>query len=138
MRRIAAVLVTGAVGMAAAGCGEDESYSNEPRPPSPIVLTASINKDAVSVSPSSFGAGPVRLVITNQTSAAQEITFASSGGSAGFEQQTGPINPGNTATLKATVPRGKVTVEVQSDAINPAELEVGKERSSAQNELYQP
>ncbi len=124
--------------LGAAGCGEDESYSNDPRPPSPIVLTASINKDEVSLSPSDIGAGPVSLIITNQTSAAQEITFATTGGSAGFEQQTGPINPGDTATLKAVLPRGNVTVRVQSDAIDPAELEVGAERPSAQNELLQP
>ncbi len=137
MRRTA-VLITGAVVLGAAGCGETESYSNDPRPPSPIVLTASIGKDRVSLSPSSIGAGPVSLVITNQTSAAQEITFGTSGRSAGFEQQTGPINPGDTATLKAVVPRGKVTVKVQSDAIEPAELKVGAERPSAQNELLQP
>ncbi|MBA2348443.1 MAG: hypothetical protein H0V81_09120 [Solirubrobacterales bacterium] len=137
MRRTAA-LITGAIVLVAAGCGESESYSNDPRPPSPIVLTASINKDAVSVSPTSFGAGPVSLVITNQTSAAQEITFGTSGGSAGFEQQTGPINPGDTATLKAVVPRGSATVKVQSDGIDPAELKIGAERASAQNELLQP
>ncbi len=124
--------------LGAAGCGEDDSYSNDPRPPSPIVLTASINKDKVSLSPSNIGAGPVSLVITNQTSAAQEITFGTADGSAGFEQQTGPINPGDTATLKAVLTRGKVTVKVQSDAIDPAELKVGAERPSAQNELLQP
>lgn len=137
MRRTAA-LITGAVVLVAAGCGETKSYSNDPRPPSPIVLTASIGQDAVSVSPKSFGAGPVRLIITNQTSAAQEITFGTSGGSAGFTQETGPINPGDTATLKAVVPRGKVSVKVQSDGIEPAELKVGPERASAQNELLQP
>ena len=137
MRRIAA-LVTGAVVLFAAGCGESESYSNDPRPPSPILLTASISKNAVSVSPTSFGAGPVSLVITNQTDAAQEITFKTAGGDAGFSQQTGPINPGDTATLKATVPKGQATVRVQSDGIRPADLKVGTERESAQNELLQP
>lgn len=131
-------MVAGAVVLVAAGCGEDESFSNDPSPPAPIVLTASINKNAVSLSPSSIGAGPVSLIITNQTSAAQEVTFGTSGGSAGFEQQTGPINPGGTATLKAVVPQGRVTVKVQSDAIDPAELKVGEERPSAQNELLQP
>ncbi len=138
MRRTAAALLTAATGLLATGCGSDEDdYANDPRPPSPIVLTASIGKGEVSVSPRRFGAGPVNLVITNQTSAPQEITFAGSGGNA-FRQQTGPINPGDTATLKADVPRGRLTVRVQSDAIDPARLNVGAERRSAQNELLQP
>lgn len=120
------------------GCGDDDSYSNDARPPSPIVLTASITKNQVAVSPDRFGAGPVNLVITNQTSAAQEITFETAEGAAGFTQRTGPINPGGTATLKADVPRGKVTVDVQGEGIDPAELTVGRMRASAQNDLLQP
>ncbi len=139
MRRIAALATAGAA-LLAAGCGgDDEGYANDPRPPSPIVLTASIGQNEVSVSPDEFGAGPVSLVITNQTSAAQQITFETAGSEAGFTQQTGPINPGDTATLKADIARpGKVTVKVQGDGIRPAELEVGKQRASAQDELLQP
>ena len=137
MRRIAAI-TTGAVALLVTGCGEEQSYSNDPRPPSPIVLTASINPNEVSVSPEAFGAGPVSLVITNQTSAAQEITFETAGSDAGFTQQTGPINPGDTATLKADVPRGEVTVKVQGDGIDPAQLRVARQRASAQDELLQP
>lgn len=137
MRGIVAI-TTAAVALLASGCGEEKSYSNTPRPPSPIVLTASINPNEVSVSPDAFGAGPVSLVITNQTSAAQEITFETAGSDAGFTQQTGPINPGDTATLKADVPKGKVTVKVQGNGIDPAQLEVAKRRASAQNELLQP
>lgn len=139
MRRIAALTGAG-IALLATGCGgEDEGYANDPRPPSPIVLTASIGQKAVSVSPDTFGAGPVSLVITNQTSAAQQITFESAGGEAGFTQRTGPINPGDTATLKADIMRpGKVTVKVQGDGIEPAELDVGRQRASAQDELLQP
>lgn len=138
MRSIASLAAATAM-VAAAGCGEDQSYSNEPRPPSPIILTAAINPAKVSVSPTRFGAGPVSLVITNQTSAAQEITFETAGSAAGFMQQTGPINPGDTATLKAEIEKpGKVTVKVQGDGIQPAELDVGPRRPSAQDELLQP
>ena len=138
MRRFA-VLVMAAVPATLAGCGGgDQSYSNEPRPAAPIVLTASITKNEVAVSPEQFGAGPVSLVVANQTSAAQEITFETAGGSAGFKQQTGPINPGDTATLKANVETGKLTVRVQGDGIEPAELTVGDPRPSAQNDLLQP
>jgi hypothetical protein len=137
MRRTSA-LITGVVTLLATGCGETKSYSNDPRPPAPIVLTASIAKDAITVSPTTFGAGPVSLIISNQTSAAQQITFSTAGDAAGFTQQTGPINPGDTATLKAVVPRGKAIVKVQGNGIKPAELQVGAERASAQNDLLQP
>lgn len=137
MRRIAAIVMA-ALAPLTAGCGAGESYSNEPRPPSPIVLTAVITPDEVSVSPESVGAGPVRLIITNQTTAAQQITFESTDGAAGFMQRTGPINPGDTATLKADVRRGRVIVEVQSDAIEPAVLTVDATRGNARDELLQP
>jgi len=116
----------------------EESYSNDPRPPSAITRTASINADEVSVSPPRFGAGPISLVIANETSAAQGITFETSGGTAGFTQTTGPINPGDTATLKADVPPGRVIVKVHGNGIDPARLTVGPRRASAQSELLQP
>ncbi len=137
MRRIAATAMA-ATALLAAGCGEDESYSNDKRPSARIVLTAAIGPDEVSVSPMAFGAGPVSLVITNQTGAAQQITFEATGGDGGFMQQTGPVNPGDTATLKAEVPRGKVTVRVQGDEIDPAVLTVGPARAGARDELLQP
>ncbi|MCW3009986.1 MAG: hypothetical protein JWO90_390 [Solirubrobacterales bacterium] len=138
MRRTAALSTT-LMALLVTGCGDEKSYSNDPRPPSPIVLTASINNNKVSVSPTEFGAGPISLVITNQTSAAQQITFETAGSEAGFTQQTGPINPGDTATLKADVQRpGEITVKVQGDGIRPASLDVGPRRKSAQDELLQP
>ncbi len=127
-----------AAALLAAGCGKDESYSNDKRPPSLIVLSAAIRADEVSVSPKRFGAGPVSLVIANQTGAAQQITFETTGGTGGFMQQTGPINPGDTATLRADVPKGKATVGVQGDGIAPAVLTVGAARAGAQDELLQP
>ena len=135
--RTIALTAMAATALVATGCGEDESYPDEERPPSLIVLSAAINADAVSVSPKRFGAGPVRLVISNQTDAAQEITFETTGGG-GFMLRTGPINPGDTATLKADVPKGKATVRVQRDGIEPAVLTVGAPRPSARDELLQP
>jgi hypothetical protein len=131
-------IVAGATVLALAGCGSSGRYRNDPRPPAPIVITAAIGKDRVSVSPRRFGAGPVSLVITNQTAAAQQVTFSSSGGQAGFTQQTGPINPSDTATLKADVPQGAAVVKVTGNAIRPARINVGPQRPSAQNDLLQP
>lgn len=136
--RHGALIAIGLMAVAVAGCGSGGKYKNEPRPPAPIVLTAAISKDRVSVSPSSFGAGPVNLIVTNLTDAAQQVTFETSGGKSGVLQQTGPINPRDTATLKVNVPTGGVTVRVEGTAIKAAQLKVGPMRASAQNELLQP
>jgi len=127
-----------ATALFAAGCGGERSYLNDERLPAQIILTATISPDEVSVSPERFGAGSVSLVIANQTAAAQQITFETTGGDGGFKQQTGPINPGDTATLKADVTEGEVTVRVQGDGIDPAVLTVGAARAGARDELLQP
>jgi hypothetical protein len=121
-----------------AGCGSDTSYKNEPRPPSPIVVTASINKNAVAVSPKRFGAGPITLIVTNQTGASQQVTVEINNGQAGFKGRTGPINPRDTGQLKGNLGRGTYSVHVDEGAIRPARLTVGRERPSAQNDLLQP
>ena len=121
-----------------AGCGSDTSYKNEPRPPSPIVVTASINKNAVAVSPKRFGAGPITLIVTNQTGASQQLTVEINNGQAGFKGRTGPINPRDTGQLKGNLGRGTYSVHVDRGAIRAARLTVGRERPSAQNDLLQP
>ena len=124
-----------------AACGEEDDYANEPRPPSPIVVSAAVTDSRVSVSPREFGAGPVNLIVTNQTDKSQEITLETDeiGGSApGIQQSTGPINPGDTASLKANLKQGTYRVGVDGQNIRAAALDVGTERESAQNELLQP
>jgi hypothetical protein len=124
------------------GCGgEQEAYRNDPRPPAPIVVSAAIGDDSVSVSPRSFGAGPVTLIVTNQTQQARELTLETDeiGGSGpGIEQNSGPINPGDTASLKADLAKGTYSVAVDDRAIRAARLRVGRQRESAQNDLLQP
>ena len=121
-----------------AGCGTDGDYANLPRTPSPIVVTASIGKGAVAVSPRRFGAGPVRLVVTNQTDSAQQIIFESAGGEGGFTQRSGPINPRGTAELKAEVPQGRAVVRVSGKGIDESKLTVGPRRRTGQDDLLQP
>ena len=121
-----------------AGCGGGSDYKNEPRPPAPIVVTASISKDAVSVSPKKFGAGPVTLIVTNQTGASQQLTVEINNGQPGFKGRTGPINPRDTGQLKGNLGRGTYSVHVDGGAIRPARLTVGRQRPSAQNDLLQP
>ena len=132
-----AIVALGAFG----GCGGGSGYTNQPRPPASIVITASISDERVSVSPNAFGAGPISLIVTNQTSAAQRLTLETAnrpGAGPGIRQETAPISPQDTATLKANVTPGRYTIHVGADGIVPARLRVGRERPSAQNDLLQP
>ena len=137
-----AVALAIGVGVSASGCGgDDDGYANEPRPPAPITISASIGDNRVSVSPREFGAGPITLIVANQTNRAQDLTLETDeiGGDApGIEQNSGPINPGDTASLKADLRTGTYRIGVDGDGIRGARLSVGDERPSAQNELLQP
>jgi hypothetical protein len=129
------------IAAALAGCGSGTRSSDDQRPPAAIVLTASISDQRVSISPHSFGAGPISLVVTNQTKAAQRLTLESAdaaGRGPGLRQETAPISPRDTALLKADVEPGRYTVHVVDDGIAAAALRVGPQRASAQNDLLQP
>lgn len=144
MRRsfLSIAVLIGVFAVPASGCGgEEEDYANEPRPPATILISARIGDDRISVSPKEFGAGPIELIVSNQTSEAQELTLETDeiGGDApGIEQNSGPINPGDAARLKVDLRTGTYKVAVDGDGIAPAKLTVGDERESAQNELLQP
>jgi hypothetical protein len=122
------------------GCGSDnKDYKNSPRPAVPIIVTAAINRDQVALSPKVVGAGPISLIVANETGAAQQVTLESEGlDKKGLKQETGPINPTETATLKADIEQGTYSVHVAGDGIRPATLRVGAKRPSAQNDLLQP
>jgi hypothetical protein len=125
----------------AAGCGGGGDYANDPRPPAPINVTAAITNQRVSVSPQRFGAGPIVLVISNQSSTAQEVTFETDelgGSEPGRTFSTTPINPRGTATLKVDVRQGDWKLGTKDGGIRAAAVSVGKQRKSAQDDLLQP
>ena len=128
--------------LALGGCGSSSAdYKNDPRPPGPIVITGYIDDQRVSVSPRSLGAGPISLIVTNQTGAAQRVTLesaAATGSGPGIKQVTAPISPQDTATLKVDVKPGSYSVHVAGGAIRAARLSVGPDRASAQKDLLQP
>jgi hypothetical protein len=129
--------------LGAAGCGSsNDSYKNEPRPPAPVVVSASINDQRVMVSPERLGAGPITLVITNQSNTSQQVTLETEerpgGGPGRRAVETGPINPRETASVKADVVRGTYSLHVAGDGVRAARLVVGRERKSSQNDLLQP
>lgn len=130
-----------ALALGSGGCGDDDSFDNEPRAPAPVTLSASITPTNVTVSPSHLGAGTVELIASNLTSTSQRLTLSSASladGGRSLEQRTGPINPGDSASLKADLAQGTYRVTVRSAAITPATIRVGPPRKSATDQLLQP
>jgi hypothetical protein len=138
----AACALVAAVALAA--CGSDgPKYANAQRPPSPIVISASINDNAVQVSPRKFGAGPITLVISNQSTSSQQVTLETDDqpgdpGPGVKAIATGPINPRETASVKGDVREGTYSLHVGGEGIHAARVVVGKQRPSSQNDLLQP
>src|SRR5919198_1937649 len=140
MRRSARGFVYGAwlpvlaLAAGATACGSDNtSYKNTPRRPAPINVTAAITNSQIKVSPRRFGAGPIVLIISNQSSDAQSVTFETGGGGAGIRQTTSAINPAGTAQLQIDLRQGTYQLSVEDHRITPARVRVGKRRASAQN-----
>ena len=132
--------LTTAATLAVLGCGSSD-YANDPRPPAPINVSAAITNQRVNVSPHEFGAGPVTIVIANESDQAQRVTIESNelgASKPGLKQTTGPINPDGTATLKVDVTEGDYQVSVSGGSVKPASVHVGAQRASAQNQLLQP
>jgi hypothetical protein len=140
--RLFAVLGSAIAIAAIVGCGDDSDYTNVDRPPRPILVTAHIGANKVSVSPAMIGAGPITLVITNQTDRSQQVTLESAdnpgSSSIGTKQETGPINPQDTASIDALVKSGSYRVHVRGNDIRPATVDVGSERESSQQDLLLP
>lgn len=121
----------------AAGCGDDEDFANEPRPPKPIVITSSVAADGITVSPARFGAGEVMLKVVNQTDSSQSLILRNVTG--GVQQRTAPINPADATSITADLRQGRYELAVDgAPAIDAATITVGPQRPSAQNQLLQP
>jgi hypothetical protein len=133
----AALLAT--VAIIGAGCGGEDDFANEPRPPAPVQLTGVITEKGVTVSPDRVGAGPVVILISNQTQRSHTITLEGDS----TTDTVGPINPLDTAKLQQTLEQGRYTVEAGSseavaDELKPATLKVGKPRPPSSDEVLLP
>ncbi|MEA2143120.1 MAG: hypothetical protein QOI64_1550 [Solirubrobacteraceae bacterium] len=130
-----------ALALTAGGCGGDDEFANRERAPAPITLSAAITPRDITVSPSRIGAGAVELIVSNLTSVSQQITLRSemlSAGTAPLEQRTGPINPGDTASLTADLVQGAYRITSGTSRTPSATIRVGPSRSSATDQLLQP
>lgn len=125
------------------GCGSTDDYANDPRPPAPIDVSVNITNDRVSVSPDRIGAGPIVLLVANESDRARDVTLSPprDGASACVDADatSGPINPRGNARVQLEVVEGECVVGVRGrGGPRAARLRVGPQRPSAQNELLQP
>jgi hypothetical protein len=121
-----------------AGCGEDD-FKNEARAPVRLALTGVIQADKVTVSPAKIGAGPVEITISNQTDSTRTITLEGES----IVEKAGPVQPGATTTIQKTLEPGSYEVRAGSknavrQEIQPAVLQIGKERPNSNNDLLLP
>jgi hypothetical protein len=127
----------------ATGCGSgDSDYANADRPPAPISISIAVLGDRVALSPDHVGAGPVVLLIANESGRSRDVTLAAPEGDArscvADEASSGPINPQGAARITLALVEGTCEVGVADGALRPARLVVGPERESAQQDLLQP
>jgi hypothetical protein len=126
--------------LALAGCG-DEDFANDPRPPTPVELSAVIRDDGVTLSPKTEGAGPLLITFSNQTDRAHTITVEGED----VIERTAPIQPQDTATIQKTLRPGSYEVRAGSsravdieDQIRPATLTIGPQRTGSSSDLLLP
>jgi hypothetical protein len=134
------VLATCAVvAVLVAGCG-DEDFERQARAPVRVELSGVIQKDAVTVSPTSdLGAGPFEFTIANQTDQPHTVTLEGER----VKVDAGSIEPTDTLTFRQTLEPGRYEIRAGSEQavpkeIKPAVLDIGSERTDSNSELMQP
>jgi predicted component of type VI protein secretion system len=135
--RVLATFATAAI--LVAGCGDDD-FENEPRAPVRLDLSAVVQTDRVTVSPSrDLGAGPFEITLSNQTDDEHTITLEGES----VREQAGSVNPGGTLTIRRTLAPGSYELLAGSKKavrreIEPAVIEIGAERRNSNSDLLLP
>lgn len=136
------VLSATVLAVVAAGCGSSDSYDNAARPPAPINVSVNLSSDRVAVSPDTVGAGPVVVIVANESGRSREVTLTALAGSSSScvdgNISSGPISPQGTARLQLPLVEGRCQVGTADGALQPAPLHVGPPRPTAQQDLLQP
>jgi hypothetical protein len=119
----------------AVGCGNSGHSRSDERPPSTINVSIQIGDESITASPRKFGAGPITLLINNQSGVSHALVMEGPR----LKRAIGPIASQDTAALKVTVQPGAYEIAAAgAPTLTPVRLAVGAERPSAQNELQLP
>jgi hypothetical protein len=140
IRAAALVVSLPVAGLVGLGCGGGSDFADKPRPPVPVQLNGVITSSKVTVSPASVGAGPVKILVSNQTDSSHTLILD---GPNIAPVRVGPINPLGTAEIQQTLEPGHYTVKAGSEQavtkeIAPARLTIGKARPSSNDQVGLP
>lgn len=124
-----------------AGCGGSSNFADQPRPSAPLYLTGVITSSGVTVSPNRVGAGPVVILVSNQTQASHTLTL--DGANIDTPVQSASIAPTNTGRIQTTLSPGTYTVKAGSlhavtRQLAPARLVIGKQRTDSNDQVGLP
>jgi hypothetical protein len=127
-------------GLIGVGCGGGSDFKDKPRPAAPVQLNGVITSSKVTVSPSRIGAGPVIILVSNQTDRSHTLVLD---GPNIAPVRVGPINPLDTGEIQQTLEPGQYTVkagtaQAVAKEIAPAHLVIGKARPSSNDQLELP
>jgi hypothetical protein len=135
--RVLATFATAAI--LVAGCGDDD-FENTPRPPVRLELSAVVQAERVTVSPSrNLGAGPFEIILSNQTDDTHTITLEGES----VRERAGSVDPGGTLTIRRTLAPGSYELRAGSEQavrkeIEPAVIDIGSERRDSNSDLLLP
>ena len=108
-----------ALAVAASGCGGDDERAATSARPSRSTSRSASDEKSVTASPAKFGAGPITMLVANQSGASQTLTIDGPR----LRRSVGPINPQDTATVKLRVEPGEYTVSAaESPGLREATL----------------
>ena len=122
----------------AAGCGNEATHVNDDRPAPAINVTASIVDGQLNVSPTEFGAGPVRFLVTNQTPEAIDADVRDRGQRGGHHPLAGRSRPTPSRRSRSTRKRATTSCPPTDGQIEPVAITVGAPRPSGQDRLLEP
>ena len=135
-----AALLSSLLGLGLVACGGGSDFKDRARPPVPLQLNGVITASRVTVSPNRVGAGPVVIIVSNQTRISHTLTL--DGGNIA-PVRVGPINPLDTGQIQQTLQPGQYTVkagsaEAVTREIAPAHLIIGKARPTSNDQVELP
>jgi hypothetical protein len=135
---VASALV--AVAALAVGCGGGTNFQAKPRPPATIQLTGVITDHGVIVSPNRVGAGPVQILVSNQTQEAHTLTLD---GANIQPVRSRPIDPTDTGSITRSLTPGVYTVKAGTasavkNQLAAARIVIGKARPDSNNQVGLP